>query len=425
MIGFQVERMLKSGLRSLWLHKLRSGLTTLGITFGVCSVIAMLAIGTGASEEAQDQIKKLGSQNIIIQSAKPPESQDTSDTRTSMLSEYGLTYNDATRIRDTVPGVVRIVPARRARDTVTAGSHRLDTDIVGTVPWYAEVSNATVLRGRFLTRMDMEKKGGVCVLGKKAADILFPLGDAVGSVVLRGDLRFTVVGIVTAFPRGEFGGQKLAGDPNSEVYIPLTTMNLFFGPNTMHRTGGTMSAETVQLHELTVQVDSQDHVRAVESVVRQILAESHPKQDYQIVVPLQLLVQARQTKRIFSIVLGSIAAISLLVGGIGIMNITLATVMERTREIGIRRAMGAKRRHIVLQFLTETLMLALFGGTLGVALGIVMPYLVQRFAGMRTIVTIWSLMLAFFISAAVGIAFGMYPAIRAAKMDPIEALRHE
>ena len=424
MIGFQLKRTLKSGIKSLWLHKLRSGLTTMGITFGVCSVIAMLAIGTGASEEAQEQIRRLGSNNIIIQSVKPPESQSVAETQ-SRMSEYGLTYQDAARIRDTIPGVARIVPARKVRTNAYHESHRLDTDVVGTTPLYAEVNNVTVLRGRFLSRLDMERKSPACVLGKDAAKALFPLGDALGSDLLRGELRFKVVGIVSSFARGEFGGKKLQGNPNSEIYIPLTTMNLYFGQNTIHRAGGTQSAEKVELHELTVQTETLDDVRPVETVVRQILTDSHEKEDYQIIVPLALLVQARRTKRIFSIVLGSIAAISLLVGGIGIMNITLATVMERTREIGIRRAMGAKRRHIVFQFLTETLLLALFGGLLGVVLGVLAPYFVQKFAGMRTIVTLWSLMLAFGISAAVGILFGIYPAYRAAHMDPIEALRHE
>ncbi|KPK59067.1 MAG: hypothetical protein AMK73_08855 [Planctomycetes bacterium SM23_32] len=424
MIGFQLKRTLKSGLKSLWLHKMRSGLTMLGITFGVCSVIAMLAIGTGASEEAQEQIRKLGSHNIIIQSVKPPESQSAGDS-TSRISEYGITYKDAALIRDTVPDVVRTVPTRKVRANVYVQNRRIDTDIVGTVPWYAEVNNATVLRGGFLTQGHLQRKAGVCVLGKDAADVLFPLGDALGSVVLQGELRFKVIGIITSFARGEFGGKKLQGDPNSEVYIPLTTMNLFYGPNTMHQSGGTFTSERVDLHELTVQVQSLDDVRRVEAVIAQILRNSHSKEDYQLIVPLQLLVQARRTQWIFSIVLGSIAAISLLVGGIGIMNITLATVMERTREIGIRRAMGAKRRHIIFQFLTETLLLALIGGGLGIAFGVLAPYLVQRLAGMRTIVRLWSLLLAFGISAAVGIIFGIYPAYRAANMDPIEALRHE
>ncbi|MHC4108938.1 MAG: ABC transporter permease, partial [Planctomycetota bacterium] len=230
MIGFQLKRTLKSGLKSLWLHKLRSGLTMLGITFGVCSVIAMLAIGTGASEEAQEQIRKLGSNNIIIQSIQPPQSQQA-EQPSGMMSEYGLTYRDAEEIRDTIPGVVRVVTSRKVRANCYRGSRRLDTDIVGTVPWHAEVNNVTVLRGRFLTRTDQDKRSGVCVLGKSAAQVLFPLGDDVGSVILTGESRFRVVGIVTSFPRGEFGGKKLLKDPNSEIYIPLTTMNLFFGAN--------------------------------------------------------------------------------------------------------------------------------------------------------------------------------------------------
>ncbi len=423
MIGFQLKRTLRAGLKSLWLHKMRSGLTMLGITFGVCSVIAMLAIGTGAGEEAQEQIRKLGSHNIIIQSVKPPQGQSAAETQ-SVLIEYGLKQRDVVRMRD-VPGVTRVVPSRKVRENVYRGSRRLDTQIVGTVPAHLEVTNSTVLKGRFLSPADMDRKANVCVLGKDAARVLFPLGGALGSTILRGELRFRVVGIMTSFARGELAGAERAGDPNSELYIPLTTMNLFWGPNTIHRTGGTMEAEKVEYHEAIVQIASLDEVRRAESVIAQILQSTHDKADYQLIVPLQLLVQARRTKRIFSIVLGSIAAISLLVGGIGIMNITLATVLERTREIGIRRAMGAKRRHIVFQFLTETLLLALFGGLLGIALGIVAPYLVQRFAGMRTIVTVWSLMLAFGISAAVGVVFGIYPAYRAAHMDPIEALRHE
>jgi putative ABC transport system permease protein len=424
MIGFQLKRTLKAGFKSLWLHKLRSGLTMLGITFGVCSVIAMLAIGTGASEEAQEQIRKLGSNNVIIQSVQPPQSQQTEQS-SSMMIEYGLTYDDAERIRTTVPGVVRVVTARKVRANCSHQNRRLDTDIVGTVPWHAEVNNVTVLRGRFLTRVDMDRRSAVCVLGKNAAQTLFPFGDELGSVVLTGDGRLRVVGVVTSFPRGEFGGKKLRGDPNSEVYIPLTTMRLYFGESNLHRSGGTFSAERVELHEVTAEVATLDEVRRVEQVVKRILEQSHDREDYQIIVPLQLLVQARKTKRIFSIVLGSIAAISLLVGGIGIMNITLATVMERTREIGIRRAMGAKRRHIIFQFLTETLLLALVGGGLGIVLGVVAPYFVERFAAMRTIVTVWSLVLASGISASVGILFGIYPAYRAATMDPIEALRHE
>jgi len=424
MIGFQLKRVLKMGLKSLWLHSLRSILTVVGIMFGVCSVVAMLAIGTGASEEAQEQIRRLGSHNIIIQSVKPPESQQTSQSQ-SFLIQYGLTRDDADLITSTVPAIQSSVAARRVRGTVTKGNRRMDADLVGTAPEYIKVNNMSLIRGRFLTESDMASKSDACVLGRGAADVLFPLGGAVGSIIRREKLRFRVVGVVTSLPRGEIGGAKLQGDPNSEVYIPMSTMRVRFGSNIIHQSSGTQTAERVELHDLIVQVESLEAVRPVERVIRHILSSNHDKEDYQIVVPLHLLVQARRTKFIFNIVLGSIAAISLLVGGIGIMNITLASVMERTREIGIRRAMGAKKRHIIFQFLTETLLLALLGGTLGIVIGVVAPWLVEHFAGMRTIVTLWSLLLAFGISAAVGLAFGIYPAYRAATMDPIEALRHE
>ncbi|MFO8007833.1 MAG: ABC transporter permease [Candidatus Brocadiia bacterium] len=424
MIGFQLKRTLKIGIKSLWLHKLRSMLTVLGITFGVCSVIAMLAIGSGASEEAQEQIRRLGRDNIIIQSVKPPQSQEATQSR-SRLIQYGLTRRDYSLIEGTVPGIKKAVPARRVRGTVTHRDRRLDTAVVGTLPEYRAVTNMTILRGRFLTTADMIGQKAICVLGRGAAEKLFPLGDAVGSIVRREALRFRVVGIVTSLPRGEFGGKQLQGDPNDELYIPLTTMQNYFGDNNVYRSSGTMSAERVELHEIILEVVGPDSVRPVEHVVRHILETNHEEDDYQLIVPLHLLVQARRTKFIFSVVLGSIAAISLLVGGIGIMNITLATVMERTREIGIRRAMGAKRRHIVFQFLTETCLLAFFGGGMGILLGVVGPYVVEHFTDMPTVITAWSLILAFGISAAVGVIFGIYPAYRAATMDPIQALRHE
>ena len=424
MIGFKAKRILKVGIKSLWLHKMRSGLTMLGITFGVCSVIAMLAIGRGASSEALRQIERLGSHNIIVQSVEPPEAQ-TGSGEASRVKDYGLTYVDAERVRDTLPNVEVTVEARRVRRKVSYGNIRFDTNIVGTVPWYGEIGRARVVAGRFLTTMDMHGRANVCVLGSRAAEILFPFDDAIGSVVTAQTLRYRVVGIISAYAPTEIGGKKLKGDPNLEVYVPLTTLKGQFGETIVSRSSGSFSAERVEIHELTVKVSNLEGVIPTEKAIATILEHGHKKQDYQIVVPLQRLIQARETQRIFSIVLGSIAAISLLVGGIGIMNITLATVLERTREIGIRRAMGAKQTDIVVQFLTETVLLALLGGTLGIGLGILVPYMVSRFAKMATEVTAWSLVLAFGISAAVGVLFGIYPAYRAANMDPIEALRHE
>ena len=303
MIGFQVKRVLKFGAKSLWMHKLRSGLTMLGIMFGVCSVIAMLAIGTGASQQAQEQIKRLGSHNIIIDSVKPPTSQQTSTSTTQVLS-YGLTYKDYDLISSTVPYVQLVAPARKVRGTLINGGSRMDTDTVGVTPDYISVNNMTVLEGRFITQEDMDYRSPVCVLGKSAADSLFPLGDGLNSIVRGGPLRFRVVGIVTSVPRGELGGQSAgATDPNTQVYIPFSTMRTVYGATNVVRSSGSMSAERVELHELIVQVSTLDAVQPVEQVIRHVLKMSHAKDDYQVIVPLQLLVQARRTALLWSFVL--------------------------------------------------------------------------------------------------------------------------
>lgn len=412
---------MKIGFKSLWRHKLRSVLTVLGITFGVCSVIAMLAIGQGAGHEAQQQIAALGSHNIILQSVPPPREADSDDD--NFILEYGLRYVDAERIRNTVPNVSVLTQARKIRETANHGARSVETNLVGTYPWYPEVGNLIVREGRFFNERDMHQRANVCVAGRKAAEVLFPFGGAVGNLINVNDQRYRVIGVLSGAGRGEADELETRGDPDTDVYIPMTTMQNRFGE--ISQTGSGMSGERVELHEIIVQVAQLEAIPHVEQMIEQILARGRTRRDYTVIVPYQLLEQARQTTRIFSIVLGSIAAISLVVGGIGIMNITLATVMERTREIGIRRAVGAKKKHIVEQFLTETILLALCGGALGIILGLSAPYFVTHFAGMETIVTVWSLILAFGISALVGLLSGIYPAYRAANMDPIEALRHE
>ena len=424
MILFRLKRTLKMGFKSLWLRKLRSALTLLGITFGVCSVIAMLAIGEGASYEAQQQIKQLGSHNIIVQTVEPPQETNVSSS-SSQINDYGLKYVDARRIRDTVPNVTVMVQARKVSQKVHNHSWQLDTKVVGTVPWYPEVSNVRMKSGRFFSELDAEERKSVCVLGSEAAEKLFPLGGSRGSLIRVSKKRYRVIGVMGATPRTDTEESEAKGTPDRNIYIPFTTMQAQYGESIINRGSGSISAEKIQLHEIIVQVDSLDRVKSTSRVIEQLLKTGHDKEDYRVVVPLRLLEQARRTRRIFSVVLGSIAAISLLVGGIGVMNITLATVMERTREIGIRRAMGAKKGHIVEQFLTETVLLSNFGGGLGIAVGLATPYFVTKFAGMATVVTWWSVALAFSISVVTGLIFGIYPAYRAATMDPIEALRHE
>jgi putative ABC transport system permease protein len=435
MFIFRLKRTAKLGIKSLWMHKLRSTLTTLGIIFGVSSVIAMLAIGEGASQQAQEQIARLGSRNVIIKTIQPPQEQDTSGQNQNMMREYGLTYADAERFHNSIPNAEVIVPSRRMSQQASYRNRRVAIEVIGTVPWYPEIAPIQTLQGRFLSSIDMHHKQGVCVIDERVVDELFLFDDPLGQdVKMKGDY-YRVVGIVSAqsmIPsanglNNETTETKGTGGANAgNIYVPLTTIKNRFGEVSIQFGGGSgRSIEKVELQEITVKVGSMEQVLATRDVLEALLDRFHKKNDYQVIVPLELLKQAKQTQRIFSIVLGSIAAISLLVGGIGIMNIMLATVSERTREIGIRRALGAKKRDIVLQFLSETLLLTFLGGILGIILGSLIPYMVTHFGRMPTVITGGSLFLAFGISGAVGIVFGLYPAYRAANMDPIESLRHE
>jgi len=433
MFLFRFKRTAKLGIKSLWMHKLRSSLTALGIIFGVSSVIAMLAIGEGASRAAQEQIARLGSRNIIIKTVPPPEDKDVGSQEQTMRV-YGLTYLDAERFRNSLPNIEVVVPSRRVPQQAWYRNRKVAVEIIGTVPWYPEISTVKIISGRFLSSIDMHNRQGVCVIDENVVKELFVFDDPLGQdVKILGDY-YRVVGVVSAaqatatadaIDNGAAKGKSQGGANVGNIYIPLTTVKNRFGEISLQFGTGGRSIEKVELQEVIVKVGSIDQVLPTRDTLETILNRFHRKSDYQVVVPLELLKQAKQTQRIFSIVLGSIAAISLLVGGIGIMNIMLATVSERTREIGIRRALGAKRRDIIIQFLSETLMLTFLGGILGIGLGSLIPFLVTHFGKMPTVITGISLVLAFGISGAVGIIFGIYPAYRAANMDPIESLRHE
>jgi len=420
-------RTLSLGIKTIWLHKLRSFLTALGVVFGVASVVAMLAIGEGASHEAQEQIRKLGSQNIILHSVKPPDGQGSSGESRSMISEYGITLRDIEQIRQTVPGIRIVVPSRYISENIWNLDRSVDGHVMGVLPVYPEMRNRRILMGRFFNDMEMKDNQAVCVINESVAARLFQLSTPVGKSVRVKGFYYKVIGIIQ--DEGAAVGTDAAGGDHSaqaqaQIMIPFTTLMDQYGEVFYRFRTGSFEAEKVQFHEAVMRVDDVNLVESRAEAIRHLMTSNHKKEDWRIIVPVELLKQAERTKQIFSIVLGSIAAISLLVGGIGIMNIMLASVTERTREIGIRRALGARQNDIVVQFLIETVLLAGVGGVLGVVLGLSIPMAVTKFAGVTTVIKMWSPILAFSISVLTGIAFGIYPARRAAMMNPVEALRH-
>ena len=425
----RLKRTIILGFKSLWLHRLRSLLTVLGIVFGVCSVISMLAVGEGASFEAQEQIRRLGSNNIILKSVKPPDTGSNS-AQQSYVIEYGLTYDDIERVRESIPGVSVIVPNRIMRKRVWNATAKADADLVGTVPWFPDMRKLNLHEGRFFSDIEMEEKKNVCILSEALVPSLFPYESPLGKKIRVDGDYYQVIGVIDreSSPAGlgkKDGGSGSDSSSMDRIYIPLTTARDRFGEILRKQSSGSFENEKVQLHEATIQVKDQAEVEETALIIGEILARNHKQKDFEIEVPLELLRSAEETARTFNILLGSIAAISLLVGGIGIMNIMLASVTERTREIGIRRALGAKHRDIIIQFLIETVLLSATGGALGVVFGVMIPIAIGAFTEMRTIITPDGPILAFSISAIVGIIFGIYPAIRAASMDPVEALRHE
>ena len=421
MMSRRIWRELRLGLKTLWLHKLRSALTVLGVVFGVASVIAMLAIGEGASQEALERIRSLGSNNIII-SARKPSDQSIGNRRIPMLM-YGMFYDEVEALKKTFPQVAQIVPSKIVRKDARLGEIKIELRVVGTNPEWFTVVQRDLVAGRPLSGNDMQESRNVVVLTEVGARKLLAGKGSLGSILRLGGNAFTIVGVVRS-SQGD-GGSIATPDQDIDAYIPLPVAQNRFGDIHSKNSAGSREMEMVELHQLIVHAESPEDVIAMSLGIERFMKLRHPKNDYVVSVPLALLRQAEATKRTFSIVLGSIAGISLLVGGIGIMNIMLASVTERTREIGIRRAIGAKRKHIIRQFLIETMALSLAGGLCGLALGMSIPAVITMVSGMPTDVTISSVVLSLVISAGIGIVFGLYPAIRAANLDPIEALRHE
>jgi putative ABC transport system permease protein len=421
--GSKIVRNIRSGLENLLLHKLRSFLTMLGVVFGVGSVVAMLSVGEGAGREALEQIRKLGSNNILISSVKPVEEQSTGMARPSMMSIYGLTYEDHLRMVESLEHVERVAPAKLLYQQGRLGERTLEVRVVGTSPEWFQLVSREILAGRVLSPVNQGRPAPTAVLTEFGARKLLATKHSLGEWVRIGGKCFEIIGIVRS--EGGKAGALQMPDEEVDIYIPLPIARQYFGDATMRSTSGSRALERVELHQAIVQVDRIENVEATARGIERMLSQFHKKKDYSVSVPLALLRQAEAAKRRSSIVLGSIAAISLLVGGIGIMNIMLASVTERTREIGIRRAIGAKRRQIIHQFLIETVVLSTTGGLIGLGLGALVPRLITHFSGMTTILTWRGIFLPLLISMTVGILFGLYPALHAAQVDPIVALRHE
>jgi len=382
----------------------------------VAAVIAMLSIGEGAKQEALEQIKLMGIDNVIVRDTGVTGGDAAAEEQRSNFS-LGLDLEDAAAAADILPSVTAVAPQKEYTLTASFGDQSIATTILATTPDYARIYNFRPTSGSFITDIDIRDRAQVCVLGASIKEDLFYYQDPVGEKIRLGDEWFTVVGVMErrAVSAGT-SSDVVNRDVNRDVYVPISSAHSRFE----------LPSLASQVDQLTLKVGDADRINETAVILNRMLVRRHNGvQDFRIIIPEELLRQSQETQRIFNIVMGAIAGISLLVGGIGIMNIMLATVLERTKEIGIRRAVGATRRDIMSQFLVESIFLSFLGGVVGIALGFGLTKIISLYAQWSTIVSSYAVVLSFGVSAAVGIVFGAYPAAKAARLDPIESLRYE
>jgi putative ABC transport system permease protein len=430
------------GIKSLLVQKLRAGLAALGIFIGTSTVIWLVAMGEGVSYRAQQQILELGARNVIVRTVQPNASGD--EDANSRVKIYGLLRADYRRIVENIPNIRRAIPMRELKFELRLDDRTADAKLVGCTEEYLELNRLQIARGRWLSPRDRGKK--VIVLADETAKRLFPWENPIDRAIWVGSEFYTVIGQTKGRnASAAIGGSLDSRDYNLDAYIPIKTLRQRVGDLVMKRVGGgqgfNFTGENVELSQITVEVNNIEEVDETAQIIETLLRKYHEKQDYAVVVPRELLRQAERTRTMFNVLLVVIAGISLLVGGIGIMNIMLATVTERTREIGVRRALGAARSDIIGQFLIETVVLTASGGLAGVLFGLAvgpvfrfikraimaispesLPPIVDS---LEPRIAMWSVVLSLGISLGVGVLFGVYPARKAAYLDPIEALRHE
>ena len=397
---------LKRSVRSLLLHRLRSGLSTLGIMFGIVALIAMLSIGEGAKQDTLEQIEQLGMKNIMIRNHTLSQDQNNEGIEHESRT---LTWDDAQTLGHDIPAILHVAPLKVIHAPISGSSQKISPEILAANRSFQAIKGLQLSEGRFLCDLDQNERKLVCVLGYEVARSLGPNGH-VGQTILIGNQYYEIVGVLNSTDWKKSKNQSItARNFDQTLFIPLQIANQM-GP--------------YHLSEIILQVTDGESIETTAQVVKTLLKKLHEGDEhYQIIVPKELLKQASRTQHTFNLVLGSIAGISLLVGGIGIMNIMLANVSDRTREIGIRRSVGASKQHILTQFLFEALVLTLGGASLGIIIGIGFSTAISIAAGWRTIVTLWSIVLALSMSIGVGLCSGLYPACHAANMDPIKALR--
>ena len=421
-----VFELIAEAIRNLRRHKLRSFLTALGIIFGIASVMSMVSTGEGARRAILEQIEELGSNNIILNSIKPPAEQKANDEERAYVQRYGLTFRDLEQIESTVPAVVRAIPVHDIKQWIWFRSRRLSGNVRGVAPEYLANLKLEPVRGRSLTDADDRLRRRVCVIRANLLREAGYVGDPLELDLRIGPDFYRVVGVLPDINIQSTNQAVLGIDQRSfEIYVPFHTAVSRFGYVSNPQGGETTERTRVELHQIVCEIRSQEDVLEAAKCIQAVLGKFHDKMDYQATVPLELLASMERAQRVFNIVLPIVAGISLLVGGIGILNIMLASITERTREIGIRRAIGATRFDITTQFLVETITLSVIGGIAGVGVGSAGVVILEQFTDWKPVVTPWAVALSLGISCTTGVVFGIYPARRAASMNPIQALRHE